>query len=73
MAPSKSGRVIRIVSGRVDAPQKYIAKLRRFLKQLELVDRLRHDNFSKLSTGSNCFEKLCGSANIIVDEWSVLF
>jgi hypothetical protein len=41
--------------------QKYVAKLRRFLKQLELVGRLRHYTFSKLSQASNCFEKVCGS------------
>ena len=43
--------------------QKYVVKLRRFLKQLEPVDRLRHATFSKLSQASNCFEKVCGSAN----------
>ena len=48
--------------------QKYVAKLRRFLKQLELVDRLRHNKFSKLSQASNCFENLCDSTNIRVDE-----
>ena len=48
--------------------QKYVVKLRRFLKQLEPVDRLRHATFSKLSQASNCFEKVRGSVNIRVSK-----
>jgi len=48
--------------------QKYVAKLRRFLKQLELVGRLRHDIFSKLSQASNCFEKMCDYAKVRLEE-----
>ncbi|MBQ3848310.1 MAG: hypothetical protein II748_05620 [Clostridia bacterium] len=37
-------------------------------KTVASFQRLRHATFSKLSQASNCFEKVGGYANIIVDE-----